>query len=98
MQWENFSPSTSEYASFDHRNHELVRLSVLKGVNPKTVVLRENLVYEQDRDMNCVARKVVQQHLAAFALCDITGPSCRWPELSYKELKKFLISNSKVES
>lgn len=65
-------------------------------MDSKIAVLHEDLVYEQDRDTNADARKILQQHLASFALCDITGPAIRWSELSYSELKEFL-TNTKVE-
>jgi len=65
-------------------------------LDPKTNVLHENLTYEQDRNINIVSRKNIKQHLASFALCDITGPTIRWSEVSYKELTTFL-SSAKVE-
>jgi hypothetical protein len=49
-------------------------------------------MYEQDREINTVGRKIVQQHLASIALHDVTGPAVRWAELSYKDLKKLLLS------
>ena len=96
LKWETVSPSQTEYASFAPKTHELVRLTVSKGLDPRTAVLHEDLVYEQDRDTNTFARKSLQQHLASLALCDVTGPSIRWTEVSYKELKDFL-TDTKVE-
>lgn len=96
IQWGAITPSTSDSASADPAKYELVRLCVSKGINEYTTILHESLTYEQDRDVNSFSRKVVQQHLASFALCDITGPATRWSELTYKDLKNFLV-NSKVE-
>ena len=95
-QWETFAPSHSTYASFDPKRHELIRLTVGKGLNPKTAALHEDLVYEQDRSSNDESRRCLQHHLASFALCDITGPAIRWSDVSYQELKAFL-ADTKVE-
>lgn len=95
-QWQTCSPSQSKYASFDPMNHELVRLTVEKGPNSKISALFENIVYEQDRDANAEARKILQHHLSSLALCDITGPELCWSQHTYAELKYFL-KNVKVK-
>jgi hypothetical protein len=84
----------------DARNnldHELIRLSVAKGSNPEKNALHENLKYEQLRHVhNGMSKKSIKQSLASFALCDITGPTVCWSNLTYKQLTEFL-SNEKVE-
>jgi hypothetical protein len=81
----------------DPKTHEYVCLTVQKGADQATAVLGEDLSYKQVRNTNEVARQAVKQHLGSLALCDITGPTIRWSELSSKELKTVL-SNLKAAS
>jgi hypothetical protein len=85
------SPSKSKYASIDPPNYENIRLSIKKAKTKKVLgVLREDLHYSQDRDVNKQTRRALKQHLASLALCDITGPQRRWSEMTSAELKEFL--------
>jgi len=91
IEWNYTMPSRSSYASVNPHTHEHVQLSVGKGTKKGKSVLFEDLTYEQDRDTNHVSRQNLRHHLSSFALCDIVGPQKRWSEMSFKELKDYLL-------
>lgn len=91
IDWNYTIPSTSSYASVDPHTHEHVQLVVGEGPKKGKSVLFEDLTYAQDRDINHVSRQSLKQHLSSFALCDILGPQKRWTEMSFKEIKDYLV-------
>ena len=91
--WNYAIPSVSSYASIDPHGHESVQLIVRKGARKDKSVLSEDLTYGQDRDINQVSKKSLKQHLSLFALCDILGPQVRWSEMSFKEIKDYLLQS-----
>ena len=94
VQWNYTRPSTSSYASVDPFAHELVQLYVGKGTKKTKSALFEDLTYEQDRDINSMSRQSLKHHLSSLALCDILGPQKRWTELSFKEIKDYLLQRT----
>lgn len=88
VQWETITPSP--IASKDSDKFECVRLLVKQGEDEATSVLHEDLVFEQDRDLNVRSRKTLKQHLASLALCEITGPSIKWTDQSFLDLREKL--------
>jgi hypothetical protein len=90
IEWDTIMPSQSGYAAFDPANHECIRLVVQKASDPENAVLFEDLRYEQDRDVNAVSKQVIKHHLAALALCDITGPQLKWSKMNFKDLRGHL--------
>lgn len=98
VNWVYQRPSTSAYAAFNPQEHECVSLTVSKGSDPAQSALGENLFYEQDRDINHVSRQAIKQHLASFALCDITGPGVKWSELTFKDLRHYIVSRQPAET
>ena len=84
------APSKSEYASYNPTNYEHHHLVVTKGPDETTSLLRQDLVYAQDRDLNKQTKQALRQHLASLALCDITGPQCCWSEMTFADLRQFL--------
>ena len=83
------TPSTSEFASFDPTQYELVTLKVARG-DLEGLVAADGLQYGQDRNVNSQSRRVLQQHLASSALADIVGPSIQWHEMTLNELRAAL--------
>jgi hypothetical protein len=88
------SPSKSKYASFNPLNYEYVQLTIKRAEDKHLSVLREDLYYSQDRDVNKQTRRALRQHLASLALCDLTGPRKRWSEMTFAELRDFLKQKS----
>jgi hypothetical protein len=86
MEWNSITPSPSEYASFNPEEHELLSLTVGKGLLEQDR-WNDVLVYEQDRDINHVSRQALKQHLGTFALCEIVGPDKKWTTMTFKTLR-----------
>jgi hypothetical protein len=93
LTWDETMPSTSAYAAFDPKGHENVRLCVGKGTDLNAALFKD-LIYEQDRDVNLVPRQAIKHHLAALALCDITGTRIKWSELAFKDITELLSQKS----
>ena len=88
------TPSNSRYASFDPKNYEHIQLVIQKSEDDGVGVLRQDLEYGQDRDVNKQSRVALKQHLGSLALCDITGPQRRWTEMTFSDLRNFLKEKS----
>ena len=86
-EWTKTTPSPTSYASFDPDGHELVRLRVDKNFDSDLNVLKEAIVFEQDRDVNQDSRQAIRHHLAHFALCAIIGSELKWTNCSFIELR-----------
>jgi 5'-3' exonuclease len=93
VEWTATMPSKSAYAVIAPHVHEHNCLKVNRGPDESTSVLSTDLFYEQDREVNTVNRKLLQHHLASFALTEITGPRRCWSNLSFIELRDFLLKN-----
>jgi len=88
LQWELDMPSKTDYASASPEMHETVRLVITGftgGKEPDNNIMRDESVYEQDRNINFASRKAMKQHLANVSLIDIVGKD--WIDLSVKEMK-----------
>lgn len=94
MQWTSVRPSTSSNTLSNAEANELVGLTLLAADDDNSI-LRENLFYEHDRDVNTISKQAIRHHLASLALCDVVGPN--WSDLSFKELKKLLVKKPAVE-
>jgi hypothetical protein len=89
LEWDSIRPSPSEYASFNPEEHELLSLTVCRGLLDQNT-LDHTLKYEQDRDINHVSRQALKQHLGTFALCEIVGPGKRWTTMTFKTLRLYV--------
>jgi hypothetical protein len=90
------TPSKSDYASFNPKNYEHLQLTVERSEKEHKNVLVKNLKYDQDRDMKHQSRQALRQHIAAMALCDITGPEHHWSEMTLVDLRRFLQQKTNI--
>lgn len=95
-EWTKITPSPTSYASFDPDGHELVRLRVDKSFDSELNVLKEAIVYEQDRDVHNNSRQAIRHHLANFALCAIIGPKIKWTSCSFIELRDYIAKKHSI--
>ena len=93
VEWTATTPSKSAYAVIAPHVHEHNCLTVKRGTDESTSVLSTDLFYEQDREVNSVNRKLLRHHMASSALSELTGPRRSWSNLSFTELREFLIKN-----
>jgi XRN 5'-3' exonuclease N-terminus len=70
--------------------HEMIRLRVSKGKAMGSSVLRDDLSLEHERDVRTVSKNALKQHLAGLALCEIAGPTQKWSEYAFKDLRRCL--------
>jgi hypothetical protein len=96
VEWKTDTPSMSKYASFDPESHESNTLIVRRLQGPAQQPQGQqqqqqqqrvaDMIWEQDRCINVESRKIVQQHLASLALCDIISED--WSKQSFRDLKQ----------
>lgn len=99
MKFTTTAPSRSEYASYNPSNYEHYHLLIPQGPGDNSnEILYKDLEYDQDRDIKTGNRQVMRQHLASLALCDITGSQRRWSEMSFEDLRDFLMEKAKNTS
>eukprot|EP00980_Cylindrotheca_fusiformis_P000684 scaffold167_cov110-Cylindrotheca_fusiformis.AAC.12 len=90
------SPSKSKYAALSPLNYENIQLKIKRGKDKNISILRKDLNYSQDRDVNKQTRKALRHHLASLALGDMTGPEKQWSEMTSSELLAFLKENARA--
>jgi hypothetical protein len=88
FKWDSITPSPTEFASFNPKRHECIRLNVKAGKMPLSISLGEaGRKYEQDREVFNQSKTLLKLHIASMALQDLLGPGKRWPSMTFAEMK-----------
>jgi hypothetical protein len=68
---------------------ERLHLTVNQGAND--LVVSKDLEFSMDREVNSQSKQVRKQQLASFALGDMTGPTREWSNMTFADLRSFLL-------
>lgn len=93
IQWHTMHPSDTAFAAFDPSSHEKLSLWIsLNGGSVESDL--GDIRVAQDRLVNSMPKKQVQQHIASIALSKIMGSSSGrdWKEFTFSDLKTLLAS------